>query len=269
VKAVAAVLFVALSLSAAAQQQRSNSQPSWPCGARIDSSYFRMAEGSGGHLLLLAPEEIGDSAALVIALGAHPQTLFRLAGSVTPGLHEFNVAIDSSVESVLFSISVQCLQTADVVRPSGALAVGDDVTLLPNFRAQHVVIVKRPEAGTWTLRVAGTGVSGVVVQAQTALAMGSVDFKPLSGTTFTPSPSAGVENAVRIHINGGALDLRGSVVNGLFQLLADLPLAPGDTEGSYVSRIIPSEPFRILVTGKDANGSVFQRMSAPLVTPAR
>ena len=99
--------------------------------------------------------------------------------------------------------------------------------------------------------------------------MGSVDFKPISGTTFTPSPSAGVENAVRIHVNGGALDLRASVVNGLFQLLADLPLAPGDTEGSYVSRIIPNEPFRILVTGKDASGSVFQRMSAPLVTPVR
>src|SRR5262245_58559802 len=86
----------------ALQQQAAGPRGNWPCSARIDPSYFQVAEGTGGHLLLLAPEEISDSAALLTALSGHPQTLLRLAGSLTPGLHEFEVPVDPSVESVLF-----------------------------------------------------------------------------------------------------------------------------------------------------------------------
>src|SRR5262245_27050640 len=164
VKLLAAAV-VAIPLLTGAQQQAPNNRSGWPCSARLDTSYYHVAEGSGGHLLLLAPEEIGDSATLLIAFGSHPQTIFRLAGSLTPGLHEFQVPVDPSVESVLFSISVQCLQVAHVLRPSGPLAGGDDVTDLSSFRAQRMVIVKRPENGSWTIRVSGSGVSGVVMQA--------------------------------------------------------------------------------------------------------
>jgi len=44
-----------------AQQQASRPRGDWPCGARLDPSYFQVAEGSGGHLLLLAPEEISET----------------------------------------------------------------------------------------------------------------------------------------------------------------------------------------------------------------
>lgn len=252
------------------QQQTPNPRAGFPCGARLDPSYFRVAEGSGGHLLLLAPEEIGDSAALLIAFRDHPHTILRLAGSMTPGLHEFTVPIDSTAESVLFSISVQCLQTADVVRPSGALAIGDDVTDLSNFRAQHMVIVKRPEPGTWTLRVAGTGISGVVVQARSGIGLSQPEFAPAPGTPFTAIPTTGVPNTLRIRLSGRASELSATVVSGQFSSIAELPLAPGDTDGTYVSRFTPGgEAFRLLVTGKDANGVAFQRMSAALVTPVR
>ena len=160
------------------QQQPSNPRSGWPCGARLDTSYFQVAEGSGGHLLLLAPEEIGDSATLLTAFGAHPQTIFRLAGSLQSGVHELRVPIDPSVESVLFSISVQCLQVAHVLRPSGLLASGDDVTDLAGFRAQRMVIVKRPEPGVWMIRVSGSGVAGVVAQARSAIGLTQVEFAP-------------------------------------------------------------------------------------------
>jgi hypothetical protein len=144
-----------------AQQQPPAPRAGWPCGARLDPSYFHVAEGTGGHMLLLSPEEIGDSGALLTAFGSHPQTILRLAGSATPGVHEFQVPIDSFVESALFSISVQCLQVAEVVRPSGAAVLGgDEVTDLSAFRAQRMVIVKRPEPGVWSVRVAGSGVAG-------------------------------------------------------------------------------------------------------------
>ena len=270
VKWFAAAAFLAAPMLVGAQQQTPNPRAGFPCGARLDPSYFHVAEATGGHLLLLAPEEIGDSAGLLTAFGVHPQTIFRLAGSITPGLHEFNIPVDSTIESVLFSISVQCLQTADVVRPSGALAVGDDVTDLPNFRAQHMVIVRRPEPGIWSLRVSGSGISGVVVQTRSAIGIARPEFAPAPGTTFAAIPSAGVENTLRIRMSGHAFDLHASLVNGGLQQLADLPLAAGDTEGSYVSRFTPgAEAFRVLVTGMDADGFPVQRMSAPLITPMR
>jgi hypothetical protein len=155
VKQFAAAVALFITFFTGAQQQSSTTRAGWPCGARLDLSYFQIAEGTGGHLLLLAPEEITDSATLLTAFGSHRQTIFRLAGSLTPGLHEFHVPIDSSVESVVSSISVQCLQVADVIPPSGAFANREAVTDLSNFRAERMVVVQRPEPGMWTVRASG------------------------------------------------------------------------------------------------------------------
>jgi hypothetical protein len=254
-----------------AQQQAPNTRGGWPCGTRLDPSYFRVAEGSGGHLLLLAPAEIADSAELLTAFGNHPQTIFRLAGAINPGLHEFQVPIDSTVESVLFSISVQCLQAADVARPSGApLVGGEGVTDLSNFRAERMMIVKRPEPGVWTIRAAGSGIAGVMVQGRSALGISQVQFAAAGSTAFTRVPLAGVENVVRIGIDGPATQVTASLVNSGFRRIAPLPLTAGETERAYESRFTPgAEGFRVMVEGKDAGGVPFQRVHAPLFTLAR
>jgi hypothetical protein len=270
VKPFGAAAIVAAPLVLGAQQQQPNPRTGWPCGARIDTSYFQVAEGSGGHLLLLAPEEIGDSATLLTAFESHPQTIFRLAGALTPGVHELRVPIDRSVESVLFSTSVQCLEVAHVLRPSGSIAVGDDVTDLASFRAERMVIVKRPEPGVWTMRVSGTGVSGVVVQGRSAIGITHVQFAPADSTAFRAVPTPGVENVVKIQISGKVGEIQASLISGESQRIAELPIAAGETEGSYVSRLTPgAEGFRILVTGKDADGVTFQRVHAPLFAPVR
>jgi hypothetical protein len=187
-----------------------------------------------------------------------------------PGVHEFHVPIDSSVESVLFSISVQCLQTADVARPSGAPVGGAEVTDFSNFRAERMVIVRRPEPGTWTIRAAGSGIAGVVVQGRGALGIAQVQFGAIGSTVFTPVPLPGVENAIRIGIRGRATQVEASLVNAAFRRIAPLPLTAGETEGSYLSRFTPGvDGFRVLVEGKDADGVPFQRVHAPLFTLAR
>ena len=252
-------------------KQQSSARAGWPCGARLDPSYFQLTEGSGGHLLLLAPAEIGDSAALLTAFGNHRETIFRLAGSINPGVHEFRVPIDSTVESVVFSISVQCLQTASVTRPSGApLTAGDGVTDFSNFQAERMLIVQRPEAGVWTIRAAGSGVAGIMVQARSPVAIADLQFAAAGSSVFTRVPTAGVENVVKIDISGGVTDLRASIVNAAFRRIAPLTLTAGDTEGSYVSRFTPgAQGFRVLVEGKTADGTSFQRVHAPLFTVTR
>ena len=90
-------IVIAASVTMGAQQQAPNPRNAWPCGGRLDPSYFRVAEGSGEQLLLLAPDEIADSAPVLLAITSHPQTIFRLAGSITPDLNDFQIPIDSSV----------------------------------------------------------------------------------------------------------------------------------------------------------------------------
>jgi hypothetical protein len=250
---VAAAAIVAAPLLVGAQQQQASPRGSWPCGGRLDPSYFQIAEASGGHLLLLAPEEIADSATLLTAYGQHPQTILRLAGSVPRGLQEFQAPIDPSVESVLFSISVQCLDAAEILGPGGVPVGGDGVTDLFNFRAQRMVIVKRPQPGLWTVRVQGSGVSAVVVQAKSAIGIAQIER---------------VDSTLRIRMSGPAANLRASILTGTFQKLADLPLSMSDTAGVYVSRLSPgTQPFRVLIAGTGPDGVPFQRMYAPLLAP--
>jgi hypothetical protein len=253
----------------AAQQQPSAPRSGWPCTGRLDPSYFRVAEGSGGHLLLLAPDEIADSASLFLAFTSHPQTIFRLAGSVTPGLHDFQVPIDPSVESVLFSVSVQCLESAYILDPSGALAGGDAVTYRSTFRAERMVIVRQPQPGMWTVRVAGSGVAGVTVQAKSPLGIGDIEFSAAGSTAFKPLPAFGVENTARLRI-GRIAQPRASQVSGVGEPVGSLPLSPGETEGTYLSRFQPDGGgFRVMVVGRDEQGFDIQRMYAPLFAPLR
>jgi hypothetical protein len=265
--ACAVAVWLSIVAQSGSPQQVPNTKSSWPCGGHVDPSYFHIAEGTGGHLFLLAPFEIADSTPLLLAVDKHPQTVFRLAGSITPGVHEFRVPIDGSVESVLFSISVQCLQNAEIVRPSGALVTGEGVTDYANFRAERMTIVERPETGTWTIRAGGSGIAGVMVQARSDIALSAPEFAATPGTTFRRTPAAGVENVVRLHVTGDVQDLRASIVDGAFKTIAELPLTPDEGEHAYVARFSPGAGgFRIVVTGRDAQGLPFQRVGAPLFT---
>ena len=94
-------------------------------------------------------------------------------------------------------------------------------------------------------------------------------FAPRQDATFSPIPRRDVENVLRIRMAGDPTDVRAYLVNGTFERLANLLLESGD-DGTFVSRLTPGPtPFRVLVTGKDAEGHVVQRLTAPLVTPAR
>ena len=250
-----------------ASWQASSARADWPCGAKLDAAYFAVAEATGGHVMLTAPDELPKAAAPLAALGDHRQTLFRRLGTMNAGTHEFRVPIDPSVESIVFSISVQCLQHADVLPPSGVLGQGDDVNDF-RFRAWRVVIVNRPGPGVWTIRAAGSGLVGVTVQGRSALQIAQVRFSAGDSTMLARSPRPGGENVVSIDIEGSTSQVEASMVDATFRKIAPLPLTSGPLEGSYLSRFTPgAAPFRILIEGKDANGVSFQRLHAPLFTP--
>ena len=250
-----------------AQEQSSRARAAWPCGGRVDPAFSQLAEATGGQVHLFSPADFTESTAeMLTALDSHRQTIFRLAGELDPGVHEFRVPIEAAVESVVFSISVQCFRVADIARPSGApLVGGDGVTDLSN-PTQRVVIVKRPEAGVWTIRAAGTGLAGVMVQARSDLGIAEVQFAAVDSALFTRAPLPGVENVVRIYLTGEVSEAQAFLVNAAFRRIASLPLSFVASEGYFSSRAtVPTEAFRVMVEGKDATGVAFQRVHAPLL----
>ena len=163
---VAAACLASTALTAAAQQQP-QTRPGWPCVGRPDSSMVQVSEASGGQVFLLDPSELASSATLLMARDGHDETLRRIVGDLDAGLRSIEVAVDPSVDRLLFSVSLQCLQQIEIVRPSGApVAASDAGVSWTAFQAGRQVGVTAPEPGTWTVRLAGKGLLFLVVHAR-------------------------------------------------------------------------------------------------------
>ncbi|MGH9147671.1 MAG: hypothetical protein ACRD1Q_13250, partial [Vicinamibacterales bacterium] len=107
------------SLPVTAQHDLSTSQTGWPCSGKVDPSYIRTAEATGGKVLLLKPTEVSGAPEDMSASRDHRETVVRAGGQLDDGVHDFEIPLDSTIESAYFFLSLQCLQFVTVVQPSG------------------------------------------------------------------------------------------------------------------------------------------------------
>jgi hypothetical protein len=208
---------------------------------------------------------MAGSGGLMAAAMAHRATVLRAGGQLAAGLHEFAVPVDRA-DSLLFSISVQCLRIVEIVRPSGevlqASGAGVDYS---HFEAGLFVTIAHPDVGLWHVRLSGSRLFLTAVQARAALSLDAPRFVP------DGPPRVGVPQVVRFRVDG-ARDVRARLVTQGFQDLAPIALrsepdgAGGET---FAGEILPTaRSFRVVVSGRDAEGLAFQRVHAPLFEPA-
>ena len=101
----------------------------------------------------------------------------RAGGQLDDGVYDFEIPLDSTVESVYFFISLQCLQFVTVVQPSGDdLRIDAPEVDYHAFEAIRLFTIKAPRPGTWKVRMAGRGFFSVIVKAKTDLALTGVSF---------------------------------------------------------------------------------------------
>jgi hypothetical protein len=275
-----AVLAVMSAATLASAQDQPPGRPGWPCAGRPDPTYVKTSEATGGQLFMFHPSEVADSGTLMAASFTHKATLFRVAGPLDEGLHEYQVTVDGSVESALFSVSIQCLQVAEIERPNGALVqASDEGADYHQFEAGRILTLARPEAGTWKIRASGRGLSFIVVQARTTLSLGRVQLlarksggadEPLS-PVFQPGQPR-TRQAVAIGVSSDARDVQAHLVSAQFEELGPITLAADDSGAAASWRgefVVPSVPFRIVVAGTGPDGRPFVRVHAPLLEPAR
>lgn len=258
-------------------QQQPHTRPGWPCVGRPDPSMVQVSEGSGGQLFLLDPSEVASAATLLLlARNGHDETLRRIVGDLEPGVRAIDVHVDPSADRVLFSVSLQCLQQIEIVRPSGAIVAGSDPGVTwTAFQAGRQVGVRTPEPGLWRIRVAGKGLLFLVVSARALLSLddtrlvragGRPDHEGLFRDDAPLVP--GTDRLMEIRISPGilepAFELRGSTDERLGQVVSRRQPG-GDQDQTYLAEFrVPGVPFRVVVTGRDAAGSIVQRVQGSL-----
>jgi len=272
------LVVVSISPILVAQDQQPRSRPGWPCVGKPDPSYFTVAEGSGGQVFLFDPSEVGESSALMIGAMKHEETVYRAAGTLAEGVHEFSIPVDSAIESAMFSISLQCLQVVEIVRPSGdELRANDPGVEYHQFQAGRIVTLPKPTPGAWTVRVAGKGMFFLVLQAKSELTLDRVAFVEPGGRPgheglfpIKGAPRRGVAQKMEVEMSGAFRNPRFRFVSSAAELIQELPLEAQEDSGgehAFLGDVTPrARQFRLAVSGEDGRGFPFQRVHAPLFT---
>ena len=252
-----------LPVTAAAQSKQSgqSSRPGWPCAGKVDPAYVDIAEASGGKVLLFHPSEISGMSIDLRLSDQHEETVFRAVGQLDGETYEMTVPIDTSIESAYFAISIQCLQLATLVTPSGQeLSVATPGVEYHQFESIRLIVVPKPTPGVWKLIAAGRGYFSAIVTAQTDLQLDRVSFAGGAasgrGSTLETSVSGAFRQAAFHFVAGN-----GELIESLQLDLQDKSEDGASYRGSVKK---PRKDFRVAVTGVDAAGFPFQRMESGL-----
>ena len=263
-----AVLVLCASLPLNAQDQQPKYQTGWPCSGKVDPSFVRTAEATGGKVMLFTPNEITGAADDMSATSRHRETVFRAGGQLDDGVHDFDIPLDSTIESAYFFMALQCQQFAAVLQPAGdelrADAPGVDSHA---FQAVRLVTIKAPSPGTWKVRMAGRGYFSVIVTAKTNLALTGVSLAQ-NGVPVKGLAPLGKTVRLEAAINGEPRQVSFVFISMRAATLRTIELKPeqeGAPRRTYSAEVtLPGTEFRVLMSGIDGNGFPFQRVTPQL-----
>ena len=252
-----------------AQNGQEGSRPGWPCvaGRAVDTAYIDASESTGGQLFLFQKNEVAQVPLVMNASHTHPDTLLRALGNLN-GTRDFEFPIDSSIESLLVLVSLQCRNAIRVSRPTGSELTKMNSALSVELQAGRILRIDQPEAGQWRVRLEGTGLFVLSVLAKAEIGLTRVTFPPISDpskeeehTSRINAPLFGVRQNLEIQLSGHVSGPRLQLVDAAGGRISDIEALDPIAEGAYRTTVTPQvERFRILVTGTDTSARPFQRM---------
>jgi hypothetical protein len=251
-------MLVVAAISLRGQTGQEGPRPEWPCvaGRTVDPAYLETSESTGGQVFLFQKNEIGQTGLFLSADFTHPATIARAIGALS-GTGEYEFPVDSTVQSLLVTASVQCRKSIGVFRPGGTEMTAANSTQSVDLQASRAVRIDNPEPGKWKVRLEGTGVFVLSVRAQSPLRLATVDFLDDEGAKS--QPRLGVAQTVVAHVSEEIANIGFEVLgpNGERLSAAETPEA---AERAYRFAITPAtERFRIRMTGTDPAGWALER----------
>lgn len=249
-------------------------------GRAVDPSYVRTSEATGGQVFLFDRSEAARSMVLVRYAGKHTDTVFRATGTLSTGSREFSFPVDSTIESLMVSVTLQCLQSIAVYRPSNTEVHSGEPSVDDNrFRSGQILIVAKPEAGSWRVRITGIGMFFVVAQAKSGISLDGVEFVAPGGRPGHEGlfPIEGPIHlgerrmlSVRVKAPHGEPTFR--LVSSAGETLEPLAMKTADEntdDREFLGTLtLKHAEFRVAVEGRDDAGYPYQRVLPQLIQAA-
>jgi len=234
-----------------------------------------VSEATGGQVFLFDRSEAGRSLVLVRNRSKHEDTIFRSTATLSTGSREFSFPVDSTVESLMVSISLQCLQSITVYRPSNTEVHGGEPDVDENrFKSGLILILAKPAAGQWRIRIAGIGMFFALVTAKSSISIDRAEFVELGGRPgheglfpIKGPVHLGEQRTLSVGIRAPAGDKHFRLVDPAgetFDTLDLKPVAEGAGQNEFSGAfVVKHSPFRLAVQGVDEAGYPYQRVLAP------
>jgi hypothetical protein len=247
-------------------------------GRAIDASYLRTAEATGGQVFLFDRSEAAGSTVLMLRRSKHEDTIFRSTGTLSTGSREFAFPVDSTVESLLVTVTLQCLQSITVLRPTNTeVHAGEPDVYDDRFRSGQILVLTKPQAGAWRVRIAGTGLFFVVAQAKSSISLHRAEFVEPGGRPghegMFPVKDPfhlGEQRTLSVELKAPAGETVFRLVDGAGEPLEPLEMGDGDSQGgddrTFQGKLtLKHAAFRVAVEGRDAAGYPYQRVLPRLI----
>lgn len=237
------------------------------CGP-ADPSYIRGSTETGGQPFFLSSAEVAKSAQIMSASFQRDLMLWA-AGD---GEKAYSVSVDSSVERATFSASFDSKGgTLTVVSPEGTVLQQGERSQDTLLNCGRVITIDAPATGTWHLRVAPTGRFWLVARSKSELSLIAAEFVQPGGRPgheglfkIQGQPIAGKPATLRVSLSSEVKSVTFGLVSLDAQPLQNLELKSLGNEEFVGTFSLPSEPFRVVVTGLDESGIPYQRIFATL-----
>ena len=202
----------------------------------------------------------------------HDETILRSMGRLVTGSREFTFPVDSTVESLMLSVTLQCLQSITVYRPSNSDVHSGEPDVDDNvFRSGRILMLNRPEARPWRIRIAGTGLFFVTAQANSSISLDRVEFVEPGGRVGHEGlfPVKGLihlgeRRMLSLDITAPAGDTAFRLLNSAGETLEQLEVQVSN-ESADDREFLATFPlrhadFRVAVQGRDSAGYPYQRV---------
>lgn len=245
----------------------------------INDQYYDLSANSGGDFYFWAPGEFAQAG---LQLPIHDEGVLFAYGRLDGPARSFTIPVESGARALTIFSGIQRKDLVALIRPDGStVAAGAANAQLQSFRYMTIATIKSPEPGAWRLLLTGVGKYAVTAHVQpgsdgAAPGFQDFDFVQLGGRPghegwfpIGRELRKGETIECSAEVSGRVASVAFTFVTRDDRAIATAPLQAAEgSEGEYFGRcVIPNEPFRVAVSGRDEAGRPFRRVESGLNSP--
>jgi len=262
------------------QPATNRSKPFGPdaCGP-ADPAYIRTANETGGIPMFLQRSEAAKAFHLVReSTRNNVATVFWATGTLDGKTKAIRIPVDSVSKRITFTFSVDTKGSRlKLTQPSGGEIQGSSAsTETTELNCGRIVTVSSPEAGEWRAEITGTGKYWLEAEAQSDIFFVSAEFVKQGGRVgheglfrIQGQPVMGTPATLQLSLSAGATKSTDfCLVSEEGQSIQELDLHAVNSDREFLEFVgrldLPTQPFRVSMTGRDLNGKEYQRFFSTL-----